>query len=182
MTLKLITDATIEPVDLATAKLQLRIETDITSEDARVTRLIQAAREEAEHRLGRALITQTWERVLDAFPAVEVELGYPPVASVVSVKYIDLLGVEQTLGSSLYATDFDTLPGWVLPAVDTDWPDTKDTTNAVRIRFTTGAASAASVPASVKDWILLRIESLYRNTAPSEWSDRMLDRYTVYGI
>ena len=182
MTLKLITDAATEPVSLAEAKLQLRIETDITTEDARVTRLIQAAREECEHKVGRGLLLPTWERVIDAFPAAEIELGKPPVAAITSVIYIDENGDSQTMDSSLYSLDADTSHGWLLPAIDTEWPATLDTANAVRIRFTVGVATASLVPAAIKEWILLRIESLYRNKPMDSNHDRLLDRATVYGV
>lgn len=180
-TLKLITDATVEPVTLAEAKLQLRLETDITTEDARVTRLIQAAREDAEHRLGRRLCTQTWECVLDAFPEAEIDLRKPPIAAITSVVYIDENGDSQTMDSALYSLDADTSHGWLLPAIDTTWPATLDTANAVRVRFTTGVATAALVPAAVRDWILLRVESLYRNKPMDGHHDRLLDGATVYG-
>ena len=181
MTLKLITDATVEPVTLAEAKLQLRLETDITTEDARVTRLIQAAREDCEHRLGRVLCTQTWEQVIDAFPPAEIDLGKPPIAGITSVIYIDEAGDSQTMDSALYSLDADTSHGWLLPAIDTSWPATLDTANAVRVRFTTGVATAALVPAAVRDWILLRVESLYRNKPMDDHHDRLLDRAAVYG-
>ena len=67
MTLKLITAPAAEPVLLADAKLHLRV--DHIADDDLITSLITAAREAAEHLTGRALITQTWERVLGAFPS-----------------------------------------------------------------------------------------------------------------
>lgn len=181
-TINLVTDAAIEPVTLADAKLQLRIETDITAEDARVTRLIQSAREECEHKIGRGLLLPTWELVLDAFPAVEIELRKADIAAITSVIYIDENGASQTMDSALYSLDADTAHGWLLPAIDTTWPATLDTANAVRVRFTTGVATAAQVPAAIKDWILLRVESLYRNKPMDEHHDRLLDRSTVYGV
>ena len=53
MTLKLITAPATEPVTLAEAKVHLRCGDD---EDALLGVLIQAAREQAEHQLGRALV------------------------------------------------------------------------------------------------------------------------------
>jgi uncharacterized phiE125 gp8 family phage protein len=190
MTLKLITAPATEPVTLAEAKVHCRCGDD---EDALLGVLIQAAREQAEHQLGRALITQTWERVIDAFPLVEVELGMPPVVSVVSVKYIDEAGVEQTMDAADYSLDTDTQPGWVLPAVDTEWPDTLDTANAVRVRFTCGYGAAAAVPAAIKSWMLLRIGTLYKMREevvvgvsvadiPGGYVDRLLDPYRTWGV
>lgn len=188
MTLKLITAPATEPVTLAEAKVHLRCGDD---EDALLGVLIQAAREQAEHQLGRALITQTWERVIDAFPAAEIELGMPPVASITQITYVDTAGDTQTLSSALYTLDADTPPGWALPAEDTDWPDTLDTANAVRVRFTCGYGAAGDVPAAIKSWMLLRIGTLYKlreevvagkslAEIPGGYVDRLLDAYRVW--
>ena len=66
MALIRITAPATEPIDLATAKLHCRV--DGTDEDTLIAALIVAAREQAEHETGRALVTQTWEQVHDAFP------------------------------------------------------------------------------------------------------------------
>lgn len=188
MSLILITAAADEPVTLAEAKLHLRVEH--SADDTLISAFIQAARERAEHETGRALITQTWELVLDAFPAAEIELAKPPVAAVVSVKHLDSAGVEQTLDPSAYRLDAATLPGWVFPV--TTWPATYDGANSVRVRFTAGyGASGASVPASVRSWMLLQIGAAYRNREafaqgasvaelPNRWVDSLLDSLRVY--
>lgn len=160
MTLKIFLAPATEPVSLAEAKAHLRCGDD---EDALITALIQAAREQAEHLLNRSLITQTWERVLDAFPAVELPLGMPPVQSVSSVRYYDPAGAPQTLDPSAYSLDADTDAGWIIPAYGTSWPDTIDTPNAVRVRFVCGYGGAADVPAAIRSWILLRIGTLYKH-------------------
>jgi uncharacterized phiE125 gp8 family phage protein len=182
MTLKLITAATTWPVTRAEAKNQCRIDADLTADDARIDMLIEAATMAAEHELGdRALMTQTWERVLDEFPCVAIELGKQPVSSIVSVKYIDATEVEQTLSSASYSHDTDTDEGlWLLPAIGTSWPSTLDTANAVRVRFECGYGAAEDVPAAIKTWILLQIEHAYVRKQPPEWVDRLIDRYRVY--
>jgi uncharacterized phiE125 gp8 family phage protein len=182
MTLKLIAAATTFPVTRAEAKNQCRIDADITADDTRIDMLIEAATMACEHELGdRALMTQTWERVLDEFPANAIELGKQPVSSIVSVKYIDTSGAEQTLSSASYSHDTDTDDGlWLLPAVDTDWPSTLDTANAVRVRFACGYGAAEAVPAAIKTWILLQVEHGYLRKQAPEWADRLIDRYRVY--
>src|SRR5690348_16556758 len=102
MSLRLIADPATEPVSLAEAKAHLRV--TASDEDALISALIIAAREAAEHELGRALITQTWEKTLDLFPDA-IELTNPPVQSVASVQYLDIDGVEQTLSSVSYTLD-----------------------------------------------------------------------------
>lgn len=189
MTLKLITAPATEPVTLAEAKAQCRV--DGADEDALITALIVAARQEAEHALGRALITQTWERVVDAFPQAELELGMPPVQSITSITYVDQAGSTQTLAGAAYVLDADSTPAFVLPAVTYSWPDTLDTANAVRVRFVAGYGNAAAVPQAIKTWVLMRVATLYKfreeaavgvsvTEVPSRHLDRLLDPYRVW--
>lgn len=190
MTLKLINAPATEPITLAEAKLHLRVEH--SADDDLITSLMAAARQQAEHELGRPLITQTWERVLDAFPAEAIELGMPPVQSIVHIKYIDEDEVEQTLSSSLYTLDSDTEPGWAVPDIDTDWPDTLDTVNAVRVRFLCGYGTSDDVPEAVKAWIKIRLATMYKvreqfvtgvsvTELGGNFVDRLLDPYRFYG-
>lgn len=196
MTLKLITDPTTEPITTALAKQQCNVDSDDTSKDDLFAIFIPAARQECEHELGRVLITQTWERVLNSFPtdspivAGAIKLGHPPVKTIVSVKYLDTDNVEQTVSSANYTLDADRLPGWVVPINDYTWPATLDYVSTVRARFTAGEASA--VPATVKAWMLLRIATMYEFRAefmasgslaplPNRFHSGLIDRYRVYG-
>lgn len=70
MTTILISRPVGEPVPLAEAKVFLRI--DHAEEDALVESLITAARQHVESVTGRALLTQGWRTVLDAWPAKRV--------------------------------------------------------------------------------------------------------------
>lgn len=192
MTLLLITHPAAEPVTLAEAKTHLRVDT--ASDDALITMLIQSAREQAEHLTGRAFITQTWERVLQAFPDGAITLGMPPVAAITSVKYLDDSGAEQTYTSAGYTLDAVTMPGYLYPSIAyPQWPSTQPgAVNAVRVRFTCGyGATAAAVPANVRNWLLLRVGTLYEhrqevlagvslNELPSTYTDRLLDRERVW--
>ena len=188
MTLKLISAPLTEPVTLAEAKAHLRCGDD---EDALIGVLIQAAREQAQHLIGRALITQTWEQALDAFPDAEIELGMPPVSSISEIVYIDAAGVQQTLSPALYTLDTGIEPGWALPVQGAEWPETLDTASAVRVRFVCGYGAAAAVPAAIKSWMLLRIGTLYKmreemvvgrsvSDLPGGFVDRLLDPYRVW--
>ncbi len=188
MTLRLIAGPGTEPLTLAEAKAHLRV--THTADDDLITSLIVAAREAAEHETGRSLVTQTWERVLDAFPPCEIELGWPDVLSVVYVKFTDTASTEQTIDPANYVLDSATSPGWLLPAYAYSWPTTLDTINAVRVRFTTGYGAASDVPVGIKTWMKLRIGTLYRfreevqTTAladmPGSFAARLLDKYRVY--
>lgn len=188
MSLSLISAPTDEPVSLAEAKLHCRV--DISTDDDMITAMIVAARQRAEHETGRRLMTQTWDLLLDAFPAAEIELRRPPVQSITHVKYYDTTGTLQTLDASLYSLDSVLLPGWLLPAYNTEWPDTYDTANAVQVRMVCGYATAAAVPAAIKQWILLQVGAMYAqrealatgpsvSAVPGAFVDGLLDPYRL---
>lgn len=181
MSLRLITAPASEPVTVDEVKFDASI--DGSESDVVIASLIKAARIEAEKRTGRALITQTWELVLDAFPAAEIEIGKLPVSTITSVKYYDTNGVQQTLASDKYALDADTLPGWVLPAYGTDWPDTYDMANAVVIRFVAGYGDASAVPDDIKLWIRAHAareaDKGQNQVVVSDFVDGLLDQYKL---
>lgn len=156
MQFKVITPVASEPVTLAEARLQCKIDSDDTTHDAALTSLTTAARESAEHYTGRALAAVTLEAALDAFPCDgHIDLPMPPVASVTSIKYTDTAGVEQTLSTSAYALSTYGDSRRVSLAYGAAWPGTQCVADAVRIRFVTGYTT---LPKAVKAALLLHIE------------------------
>lgn len=193
MTFKLITAPTALPVSVDEAKSHCRITHN--AEDTLIESLISTACLTCEHIIGRALMPQTWELVLDAFPVNnDIELMYPPVQSIVSVKYMDALtSTETTLATNQYSLDSDSEPGWIMPAIGVTWPATLDVANAVRIRFIAGYADATKVPKNIKHWILLTVANYYANRESfvtgsnvqdlkSNFYDGLLDRERVWRL
>lgn len=192
MSRKLITAPAAEPVSLAEAKQHIK---DVpTSDEGLLALFIAAAREECENMLRRALITQTWEKYLDAFPDA-IELFYPPLQSVTSIVYVDPNGAQQTLASTEYVVDDKQEPAWIVPADGKSWPSTRGgVINAVTVKFVCGyGANETTVPKAIKNWLLLRIAGLYTNRAavvmesgsvnvaalPATFVDSLLDRYRI---
>ena len=163
MTLKLITAPATEPVTSSEAKSHLRVDT--TADDTLIGTLITAARQHVENHLRRALITQTWELVMDAFPAGDViRLPRPPLVSVTSIKYTDVAGSESTFSSAAYVVDTDSTKGRVVLKSGESWPsDTLAAANGVRVRYVAGYGSAAAVPNPIRQAVLLLIGTLYEN-------------------
>lgn len=190
MRYKVITAPSEEPVTLDTAKMQCRVEHNL--DDALINGYISAAREQAEHRTGRALITQTLEMVLDTFPDSEIELPLSPAISIVSVKYINTLGNEVTMATNAYALDNYGLRNWVLPASGTEWPDTFEMANAVKIEYTAGFGNASAVPQTVKSWILMAVGAFYEHRElvahnqtyqlPRDFCDALLDPIKIWRV
>lgn len=156
--IKVITPPTIEPVTVAEAKGQAVISHE--ADDALLGVLISAAREDGENRTLRSWAPKTLEVVLDSFPTGKIELPFGPVSAVSSLKYIDEDGVEQTYSTSSYDRNLDDLVAYVQPLDGEAWPATKAVPAAVRVRYTTGWARAAFPPA-LKQWLLIRVASLY---------------------
>ena len=163
MALKLITAPAAEPVSTSEAKSHLRVDT--TADDTYIGTLITVARQNVESHLRRALISQTWEVVLDAFPAGVIRLPKPPLASVTSIKYTDDEGNESTYSSANYVVDSDTEPGRVVLKSGQTWPAVPlAAANGVRVRYVAGYGAAGSnVPQAIRQAILLVIGSLYEN-------------------
>lgn len=165
--LTLVAPPTAEPVTLAEAKAQLKV--DASADDALITSLITAARQQAEETgafgfsHGRALVTQTLALFLDGFPDADgaIEVPRPPLASVTSITYVDTAGTTQTLASSDYTVDAKSKPGRVAPAFGKSWPATRDVINAVTVTFDAGYGTAAAVPESIKREIKALLVHLY---------------------
>jgi uncharacterized phiE125 gp8 family phage protein len=167
--LRLITAPSVEPVTVAEAKTHCRITTSV--DDTYVGSLITACRQTAELELSRALLPQTWEVTRDKWPNA-IRLDNAPLIAVTSVKYLEAVaGVLTTLSTASYVVDTDSEPAYVQPAYTYDWPDLWPEINAVRVRYTCGYADAASVPAAIKQWILLMIGHYYENRESSVISE-----------
>jgi len=157
---RLITAPATNPVSLAEACVFLRRE--VGEDDDRINALIAAATsflDGANGMLGRCLVSQTWELVLDEFSDA-IKLGLGPVTSITSVKYYDTAGDEQTLSADYYTADLTSDPQWIVLNSDYSWPDLMDGVNAVTIRFVAGYAA---VPETVKQAILFLTSAMYSN-------------------
>lgn len=162
---KRLTQPATEPVLLADVKAQLNIRD--TVQDAIVTRRIKEAREWCEEFLQRALLSSSWKEMLDSF-VDEIELTYPPIISVTSVKYYDTNGVQQTLSGSAYSLDNFSEPGIIRRTYGTDWPETRDIPNAVEVIYSAGYADAASIPYPIIEAIMLLVGHWMNNQGSVE--------------
>ncbi len=175
MPLQLVTPPAEEPVSLAEAKQHLRV--DGGDDDLLIGSLISAARQAAETKTGRQLITARWKLVLDAFPgpslmqsATGASFSLPghaillakcPVQSVVSIEYMDMNGATQVMPADDYVLDVACEPARITPVFGKTWPPTLPQMGAVSVTFDAGYGAASAVPEGLKSWIKLRVGSLY---------------------
>ena len=165
-----------------------------SSEDDQLNRNITEAREQVEHDTRRAIMTQTWDYYLDAFPSDNyIVLPFGKLASVTSVKYKDSDGTETTMVVTtdyLVETNGEGFGRIVLPYGVT-WPSfTAYPSNPIAIRFVCGWTTAASVPYKIKAAIRLLCAKLYRSrgddvigqtVSEDKTYDRLLASYRLWG-
>lgn len=167
MALKLITAPASLAVTLTEAKAHLRVTS--SDQDTIITAQTNAAIGKAESFMGRALIDQTWDLYLDAFPTeapLTIQIPKPPLIEVQSIKYDDAAGVEQTISAASYIVDTASQPGKVSLALNASWPIARNTINSVRIRFRAGyldnsSPPIAAVPFDIKAGVLLILGGLF---------------------
>jgi uncharacterized phiE125 gp8 family phage protein len=159
--LKLFTAPTTEPVTVTEAKAQVR--QDSTADDTYIASLIATARQDVEGFINRALVSQTWELYLDAWPCHSyLDLPLPPLQSITSITYVDSSGTTATFASSNYYVDILREPGRVYLKPNASWPAVAlQIVNGVIVKFVAGYGAAAAVPDRIKQGILLRVGELY---------------------
>jgi len=152
-----------EPLSLEEAKRFLRITTD--GEDDVVLSLVAAARKRVERGTELALITQTVEAKVDGFwGCYALELPMPPLQEVLSVKYLDVDGVLQTLDPTTYKVSTHRRPGRVWLAYGKSWPATRAEPECVTVTFKAGFGDdAAALPASLVHAVRLLAAHYDRN-------------------
>ncbi|NBW09345.1 MAG: hypothetical protein EBR82_15100 [Caulobacteraceae bacterium] len=158
----------VEPVTLAEAKVQCRVDTG--DEDAYITALIATAREYVEGILDISMITTVWEARYDTFPMWEIILPRPPMQNAsVTLVYRDEGGASQTItsGAGAFQADFYATPGRIFPIYGSVWPAARGDENSVMVRWSAGyGASGAAVPSILKHLILLLVAHWYESRQP----------------
>jgi len=187
-----------QPVTLEEMREHLRINS--TAEDEYIKILIMAAREQAENKLNRALVPQTWRLVLDGFPehdTAAITLLNPPLSTVttdVTITFTkdDTLYSSTTLPATMYTVDHESEPGCIYPSSDNEWPScVGDIPKAVTIDYRCGYP-VGTVPRSIQSWIKLQVGAMYENREslsvgrdnavaefPRSFVDGLLDPYVV---
>jgi len=165
MPLSLVAAPTLEPISIAEARAQCRV--DGNDEDGLIAGYVLAARDYVETYTRRALMTQTWDQIGNCL-VNEIVLKKPPIQSVTSVKYLDGSGVEQTLAPSQYRiVRRDTGEYVIVPAYGVTWPTPQAVEGAVTVRFVAGYGAAPSnVPEAIRQALLILVAHLYAIREP----------------
>lgn len=164
MALTLVDEPIKEPVSLVEARDHCRVDTDV--EDAYINTLITVARRTVEFIRNEALVTQTWNLLLDAWPEGDtLRIPKPPLQSVSSITYKDTDGDAATFATANYIVDTDKVPGEVVLAHGQSWPGTAlYPTSPITVQFVAGYGDTANdVPEEVRQAMLLMIGHWYEN-------------------
>lgn len=188
-----------EPLTLAETKAHLKV--DFTADDTLITALIAAARDYAEMKTGRALLTQTVTQKLPAFPCITnrnpygaIHLFKSPLQTLKTVKYYDddnALTIlyndtaTPTIITNTLIVNTVAEPVAVSPAYETSYPDTADRPDAIELVYVAGWTSASLVPPAIRQAMLLMIGEMYERREnfvkqlPTA-ADNLLRMWTLY--
>lgn len=194
---RIVLPPSVEPVTVAFFRDHAKL--DGSESDDLLSMYLKAARQSIEHIMQRSIMEQKHAITLDTFPdAIELQCPSVPsasgdcvlVAAIESLSYYDTAGSKITMSPTAYALDAYTVPGWVVPAVGTTWPETQARINAVEVIYTVGLDDADDVPAAIKHVICLRASAALENReelTPSglsvlPFAERMLDEYRIWNL
>lgn len=153
---------TADPAGPAVPMIELLEYLRVSSSDDQlvIAGMLSAATGWVEQWTERALITQGWRLVLDAWPADGLILiDRTPVLSITSVAYVDTAGAAQVLAPADWQLDRNGAPARLAPAPGTTWPQVREQLAAITIDFQAGyGPSWNDVPETIR-------QALFRLTA-----------------
>ena len=153
-----------EPLTLAEVKAHIRVDT--TDDDALIPLLITAVRQHVEQITARSLLTQKWAYTTDGFYQPEsatIRLEKGPITSIDSINYLAMDGTTQVMPATDYIADLTGQLARITPRFGKIWAITLPQIASVTVNFTAGYGAASDVPQGLKQWMKLRIGSLYEN-------------------
>lgn len=150
-----------EPYTVPELKEQIIHELD--EEASLLSHYITVSRQWAESYAALVFPVQSFRLTVDCFTP-EIELEKSPLISVVSVKYDDRNGVEQTLPSGQYVVRHRDDGNYLVPPYGECWPTTELGYDKVRIEYQAGYQT---VPAVAVQAMMLIAGDLYNNREDS---------------
>jgi len=188
MSLVIATAPTSYPISMEEVANHLRMsETEMQARLIDLNRLIGDATAFAEDFTWRALITQTWDYYIDAWPRENyIVVPRPPLQSVTGVYYTADGAVEADFsafveGVSLsVGVDDVSEPGRIFLQRNYSWPtDTLTPAKPIRIRYIAGYGAATAVPPRIKQAMLLHIAQNHNGVNHADTIANILRNYRI---
>ena len=162
------TAAVSEPVSLGRVKRSLGLD-NVIDYDTTLQELIASASQAVSNDLGRALTTTTYTLYLDKWPGRIIQLPYPPLIAVDSIKYYaDSDSTLTTYSSSNYTVATGGEPGLIALNESKDWPDLMDRgVNPIEIQFQAGyGADTDDVPPAIQAAVTMTAAYFFEQPLP----------------
>ena len=161
------TAATSDPISLDRVKRSLGLD-NVIDFDTTLQELVKSATNAVSNDLGRALVNTTYTLYLQNWPGREIQLPYPPLVAVDSVKYYgDATETLDTFASSSYTVSTAGDPGIVWVNEDKDWPSLMNRPNPIEIQFQAGYGSNADdVPAAIQAAVTMTAAYFFEQPIP----------------
>jgi uncharacterized phiE125 gp8 family phage protein len=153
------------PVSLADMRNYLKIPASVTTDDALITALIDAATEYGEKYTGRSFRVQTFNLLLDEFSS-RICLRRSPVDAITHVKHL-VSDVQVTVATTVYYLKIRQQWSEILLADGEEWPDdTDEREQAIEIQFTT--TKYAKADSLIDAAIMRHVAYIYMNRGECE--------------
>lgn len=152
-----------EPLALADARMQCRIDAADTTYDTELTAYIASARAFVETVTGTRLIDQTVAMRCDCFSDL-ARLPVAPLSAITSVAYVDTSGSGQTLAGSVYTARLYGLTPSIALAYGQTWPSIQSGS----LITVTATAGYDEIPADLLHAVRLTVAQMFAEKETSE--------------
>src|SRR5581483_10065110 len=158
----LLSGPAVEPITLAEAKAYLRVEHD--DDDLVIAAFIAAARIHVETQTRRALITQTWRFVRDAWPADgRLSISPSPLQQIVAARVYESDGSSLSIDTQAFVADKASAPA-IIAFAPWSLPVPGRTIGGIEIDVNAGYGDAGThVPEPLRQAIRILVAHWYEN-------------------
>lgn len=157
-----------EPVSVATAKLNSRIDGD--EEDALIASWIVTGRRWVENYTGHILVQRDVTERFDDFRRMRLRAWPIAPDADVLLTYTDTAGVSQIFAD--YRLDVGERPALLQPAFGVSWPFGSGGSRSVSATFRAGYATPEDVPAEMIAAILVIVDGLWKHRTLTDDHER----------